>query len=193
MLAIQVALVEAAGCDMIFDEKASGGWIDGDGTGCCDLLPPLQTEERLVDDSIVIDEGLHDSIVETEADVKKRLGKLRSRLDTVTIGFDFSPFIGEAERYANALAVLRERQAIGRDDPDLAIVLDSKPLGRQASNAASYLMTHATELESRTRHDILSYLWLVNLAHEFSQTLPTKLERQTKPSTGSNRFKDSGS
>jgi hypothetical protein len=45
-------------------------------------------------------------------------------------------------------------------------------------------MTHATELESRTRHDLLSDLWLVNLAHELSQTLRTKVDEQTKVPSG---------
>jgi hypothetical protein len=165
---------------MIVHEQASGGEIDLDCVGCCEVLLPRQREECLVSDSIMIDERLRESIAETETEVKKRLGKLRSRLATVAtqIAFDFSPFLGEAERYANELGVLKDRHAIESDDPHLAVVVDSKRLGRHASDAASYLMTHATALESRTRHDLLSDLWLVNLAHELSQTLRTVLSER---------------
>lgn len=136
----------------------------------------------MLNDSILIDDRMRQSLAATEIAVRERLDKLRSRLKTAEAqtDFDFLPFIGEAEKYVSALGATKDRHVIERDDPNLAMILDPKPLGRQASNVQAHLMTHATTLESRLRHDLMSDLWLVSEAFQLSESLQKKIAKQSR-------------
>lgn len=136
------------------------------------------------DELIFIDDRMRRSLVETETGINDRLKKFRSRLETPSgqSNFDFSLFIAEVENYMGALGTVRELHVVKRDDKNLTMILDTKPLGKLASDVASHLMTNATAYDSRLRHDLLSYIWLVNLAFDLAQTLQARIAAQSRGS-----------